>query len=109
LKAVSISAKLVGGVLTIDLALGADFRVPLNANITSMVYQNFPVEPEAKAWTVRMFGDGTNRTVTWHTAVKHNGGTTPTISFTNGKMTTFTQMTEDGGAKIHTWKSGETG
>lgn len=104
-----VTVPIVGGVLTIDLSLGADFRVPLNANISSMVYQNFPVAPEAKAWTVRFFGDGTARTVNWNAAVKHNGGTTPTIATINGKMTTFTQMTEDGGTKIHTWKSGETG
>ena len=101
-----------GGVLTIDLA-GArtDFQVSHTANITSIVYQNFPPAGTMKTWTIRFIGTGTARTVAWPTSAPvtaHNGGTAPTIASTTGKVTTITQYTTDGGTKVHTFKGGET-
>ena len=103
---------IVGGVLTIDLAgPRTDFLVSHTANITSIVYQNFPPVWTMKTWTIRFIGTGTARTVAWPTTAPvtaHNGGTAPTIASTTGKVTTITQYTADGGAKVHTFKGGET-
>ena len=103
---------ITGGVLTIDLA-GArtDFQVSHTANITSIVYQNFPAAGTMKTWTIRFIGTGTARTIAWPTTAPvtaHNGGTAPTIASTTGKVTTITQYTTDGGTKVHTFKGGET-
>lgn len=101
---------ILAGVLTVDLGLArSDYKVTLNSNIGSIVYQNAPTTGTLKSWTLRFVGDGVARTVAWPSAVKHNGGTAPTFNTASGKTTTFVQFTDDAGAKIHTFKSGETG
>lgn len=80
---------LAAGVLTVDLAKGNYFKVPMTSDITSApVFNNAPPAGLAQQVTVEFIGDGTARTVTGlgNAAVKWAGATAvgaqPTFVFT---------------------------
>lgn len=99
---------ITAGVLTLDLAGGKrNFKVTLNANVTSIVFTNIPSGPDEFSWTLRFIGDGTARTVAWPAAVHHNFATTPSVNTTAGAETRFTMVTENGGTLIKNYKAGE--
>jgi hypothetical protein len=104
-----VTVAIAAGVLTLNLAAGSDFKVSLNANITSVVLQNWPAAGTVQAVNVEFFFDGTPRTITWPAACKPAGGTFPTLGSTNGKSSTFTLRSSDGGTKVRVYFAGEAG
>lgn len=89
------------GAITLDLATPANnFKVTLNANITSITVSNWTA---AKSQTVvlRLTQDGTGgRTVTLPAGWKWDGGTAPTVTATLNKTTIVTLYSDDGGTTI---------
>ena len=89
-----------GGTLTLNCALGNVFAVALNANITTLTFSNIPASGTAYAMTLALTADGTERDVTWGSAVKWQNGDEPTLTSTNGKTDLVVLTTWDGGT---TW------
>lgn len=98
----SISA----GTLTLNCAAGNVFAVALNANITTLAFSNVPDSGTAYGCTVEFTADGTQRTITWGSAVKWPGGTGPTMTATNGKVDRVVLTTHNGGT---TWYAANAG
>jgi hypothetical protein len=98
----SISA----GTLTLDCAAGNVFVVALNANITTLSFSNVPATGTAVGITLELVADGTQRTITWGSAVKWPGGTAPTPTATNGKVDRVVLTTHNGGT---TWYASTAG
>jgi len=97
LSTVAISS----GVLTLNLANPAAFKVTLNQNITSVVFQNIP-SGKSVAFTVEFLQDATGRrTITWPSAVRAADGSTPFQPLSNpNARTVMTFVTSDAGATI---------
>jgi hypothetical protein len=89
----SISA----GALTLNCALGNVFVVALNADITTLSFSNVPASGTAFGLTLALVADGTQRTITWGSAVKWPGGAAPTPTATNNKVDLVVLTTWDGG------------
>lgn len=81
-----VTAAIAAGVLTLDLALGNEFDVALNANITSIVLSNVPSASKVCTLTIRFTADGTLRTVTWPASWRFADGLAPTMTATSGKV-----------------------
>lgn len=79
---VSISA----GVLTIDYTAGRVVYVTLNANITSIVLNNWPSSGTFGKLSIRFTADGTGRTIAWPSGTKWDGGVGPTPPSTSGHV-----------------------
>lgn len=94
------SASISSGVLTLDLSLGSEFTVSLNANITSITFSNYPSSTKVTTVTIRFTADGTVRTITWPSSFKWAAAAPPTMTGTNLKVDTITARTYDGGT---TW------
>ncbi|NCC27305.1 MAG: hypothetical protein EOM22_03910 [Gammaproteobacteria bacterium] len=94
------------GTLTLDCAAGNVFEVALNANITSLVFNNVPPSGTAYALTLALTANGTQRTVTWGAAVKWPNSSAPIITATSGKKDLIVMSTWDGGT---TWHAGVAG
>lgn len=79
---------LVAGVLTIDCLKGNYLKVPMTANITSVVFNNAPASGFGEQITVEFIGDGTARTLTFlaQASIKWAGvagaGAAPTFTTT---------------------------
>lgn len=80
-----VAPAIVAGVLTLDLSLGIEFDVSLNANITSIVLTNVPSATKVVTITIRFTADGTARTITWPAAWRWADGLAPTMTATAGK------------------------
>jgi hypothetical protein len=98
---------IAAGVLTLDLTNGNVFEVALNANITTLNFNNPSPTGKACSFTLIFTADGTGRTVAWPGAVKWAGGTTPTLTSTNGKKDIFSFMTVDAGTNWYGFTSGK--
>lgn len=96
-----------GGTLTLNLENGNVFGVSLNANITTLTIQNPPASGTAGSFTLALTADGTARTITWGSAVKWAGGTSPTLTSTNGKIDVFVFFTWDAGLNWYGFVSGQ--
>lgn len=96
----SSSAAISTNTLTLNLANGNHFSVPLNANITTLAFSNIPPSGKAAGVVLAFTADGTLRTITWPASVKWAGGTAPTMTSTNGKVDLVTLYTVDAGT---TW------
>lgn len=92
-----VDAAIVGGVLTLDCALGTYFRVSLNANCTVAIV-NPPADGRALGISIIFTADGTVRAVTWPGSVIFPSAVAPTMTGTAGKRDWVTLVTEDGGA-----------
>jgi hypothetical protein len=88
------------GTLTLNIENGNVFRVSLNANITTLTISNPPASDNAGSFTLIFNADGTARTVTWPSAVKWPGGTSPTLTSTNSRSDVFVFYTNNAGT---TW------
>ena len=88
---------IAAGVLSLDLSLGCEFDVTLNANITSITFSNYPSSTKWTTVTIRFTADGTIRTITWPAAFHWASGTTPSMTGTNAKVDIITARTPDGG------------
>ena len=107
-KEVLSSPTISGGTLTLDIRNGNVFnvslegtsnhaRIPLNANITSMVISTPPNSTFTGNFTLIFTADGSARTVAWATSIIWYNLTSPTLTTTNGKRDIFTFVTYDGG------------
>lgn len=66
-----------GGTLTINLALGTSFVVPLNAAITTLTISNPVTSGEGGSFMIRFTADGTVRAITWPASIKWLGAAAP--------------------------------
>lgn len=78
-----IMAPIVSGVLTINLMRATIHRIPLSANITSIVLLGRRPGRVHNA-LLHFVADGTLRTITWSPII-WPGGAPPTMTSTNGK------------------------
>lgn len=98
----SISA----GALTLNCALGNVFVVALTADITTLSFASVPAAGTAFGLTLELVADGTQRAITWGSAVKWPDGYAPTPTATTGKVDRVVLTTHDGGA---TWYAASAG
>ncbi len=91
---------IVSGVLTIDLSLANHFVVNLNANITTLTITNSatPSGTNVAAFSLRLQGDGTQRTVAWPAVTRWAYGSAPTPTATNGLNDIYDFQTENAGS-----------
>lgn len=104
LKAPAIAA----GVLTIDLATPAGFRIALNQNVTTLSFANVPAG-RVVVFTITWVQDATGgRTVAFPTSVKADGGGAP-VQPAAGANAVMVQSfyTDDGGVTV--WQAGGSG
>jgi hypothetical protein len=94
------------GTLTLNCSLGNVFEVTLNANITTLAFSNVPASGTAYGLTLVLTADGTQRTVTWGSAVIWPSNVAPTLTSTNGKKDLVVLTTWDGGT---TWYAANAG
>jgi hypothetical protein len=102
-NAISISSN----TLTVDWSTGTYFSVSLNANITTVTFNNICSTGTECGVNLLFTGDGTQRTITWPGAVKWPSGTAPTPTSTNGKVDIYAFATHDGGTTIFGFISGQ--
>ncbi len=97
LKAPAIAA----GVLTIDLATPAGFRVALNHNVTSLSFANVPAG-RVIVFTITWVQDATGgRTVAFPASVKADGGGAPVQPAAGANAVTVQSFyTDDGGVTV---------
>lgn len=95
------------GTLTLDCSTGNIFKVSLNANITTLTFSNVPAANSGYGMILSFTADGTARTITWGSAVKWPGGTSPTLTSTNAKVDTFVLMTWDNGTTWYAFTGGQ--
>ena len=88
------------GTLTLNLENGNVFRTTRNANITTLTISNPAATGNACSFTLIFDANGTSYTITWPTAVKWPGGTSPTITTTSGRSDMFVFYTNNAGT---TW------
>lgn len=88
------------GAITLDLSLSNDFKVTLNANITSISISNW-VASKYKSIRLRLTQDGTgSRTVALPAGWKWSHGSAPTITATANKTDIIVLDSDDGGTTI---------
>lgn len=97
LKAPAIDA----GVLTLDLATPAGFRVALNQNVTTLSFANVPAG-RVVVFTITWVQDATGgRTVAFPSSVKADGGGAPVQPAAGANAVTVQSFyTDDGGATV---------
>jgi hypothetical protein len=92
------SPAISAGVLTLNLETSNIFTVSLNANITTFTVSNPPASGSGGSFTIIFTADGTQRTITWGSAVKWANGISPAMTSTSGKIDILSFITTDGGA-----------
>jgi hypothetical protein len=85
------------GVLTVDLSLGCEVIVNLNANITSIVFLNYPTATKVTTVTFWFYGDGAVRTITWPASFHWTDAAAPPMTGTLNKVDMITARTRNGG------------
>lgn len=102
LKAPAIDA----GVLTLDLATPAGFRVALNQNVTSLSFANVPAG-RVVVFTITWVQDATGgRTVAFPASVKGDGGGAPVQPAAGANAVTVQSFyTDDGGVTV--WQAAQ--
>jgi len=101
------SPAISGGTLTLNLANGNVFDVALNASVVSLSITNPPASNNAGSFVLIFTADGTARAVSWGTAVTWSGGTTPTLTSTNGKKDVFGFISLNGGTNWYGFVGGQ--
>ena len=101
------TATIATSVLNIDLSLTNIFLVNLNSNITGVNITNAASSGNAHGFSVIFTADGTQRTITWPTSIKWPGGSSPTMTSTNGKRDVLNFVTTDGGATFLSFIAGQ--
>ncbi|MCY1288429.1 hypothetical protein D9M70_374690 [compost metagenome] len=92
-----LTPAIASGVLTLDLSGPAWFRVTLTANVTSIVFANYPSD-SAPVFALEFVQDGAGgRTVTWPgSVVTDDGGSIQAPATAAGASTIYTLSTVDG-------------
>lgn len=101
------SPAISAGGLTLNLANGNVFNVALNAAITTLTISSPPATNNAGSFVLIFTADGTARAVSWGTAVTWSGGTTPTLTSTNGKKDVFGFISLNGGTNWYGFVGGQ--
>jgi hypothetical protein len=91
------SPAIVSGVLTVNLETSNIFTVALNANITTFTVSNPPADGYGGSFTIIFTADGTQRTITWGSAIKWANGVAPTMSSAPARKDVVSFFTSDGG------------
>lgn len=82
----------------IDCSLATIFPITLSTSITTLTFSNIPATGRVFSMTLFITqAGGGSKTITWPASVKWSGGTTPTLTTTNGKVDVITLVTFDGG------------
>jgi hypothetical protein len=104
---IKATATIISGVVTLDLAAADIFYIKLDANITMWALSNIPASPNAAGWTLKLIGDGTQRSIVYPAAWKPAGNTFPTPTATDGKIDTIVITTDNGGARFEYFNGGQ--
>ena len=97
----------VGGVATIDYALGNVVRLPLTANIATLNFTNLPATGIAANLAVKITQGAGPFSIAWPASVRWAGGTAPTLSAANGAIDWLTFETDNGGTDIDGFTAGQ--
>lgn len=100
------TASISSNTLSLNMASGHIFTCPLNANINTFTITNVPSGVSSSV-TVLFTADGTLRTVTWPTTTLWPGGTSPTMTSTNGKVDIFSLLTVNSGVTWYGFVGGQ--
>ena len=103
---VSSSAAITSNTLTIDLSQGTLFYTNLNATVSTFTITNYQAY-NASSFSLVFTADGTQRAVSWGTAVTWSGGTPPTLTSTNGKKDIFSFITLNSGSNWYGFIGGQ--
>ncbi|MGT2460054.1 carbohydrate-binding protein [Cupriavidus basilensis] len=103
----STAPVIAGGALALNCAVGNQFSVPLNANVTALTFSNVPAAGKSYVMDLEFIADGTARTIAWPASVKWPAGTAPTLTSANGKADVFVLRTRDGGTTWRAFKAGQ--
>lgn len=102
------TVNIAAGVLTIDFNSNANiFDIPLNQNITSIVFNNVPDSNEDAAAILLRFAIQGAYSIDWPSICKHVQGNAPAISEDVGDVCSFT-LIPDSSSRISTYYSGPT-
>lgn len=101
------SPAISAGSLTLNLANGNVFDVALNAAINTLTISSPPATNNAGSFVLIFTADGTARAVSWGTAVTWSGGTTPTLTSTNGKKDVFGFISLNSGTNWYGFVGGQ--
>ena len=96
------SPAISSGTLTLDLSASVNFKVSLNAAITTLTISNVPASSMMAMFTLELTSDGTSRSIAWPT-VTWLSGSAPSVPATNGAKTIIVAYTFDAGT---TWTAG---
>lgn len=93
--------------LTVNVANGTVFKVPLNSNINTFTITGTPaISDSAASFILITTADGTTRSINWG-SIKWVNGTPPTMTSTNGKEDTFVFLTVDAGTNWYGFIAGQ--
>ena len=90
----------------LELSAFSYFLINLNANITTMTFNNPKIAPQITSFVLQLSADGTIRSVTWPVSVRWPGGTAPIITNTVNKVDTYTFFSYDGGISYYGFPAG---
>ena len=90
----------------LELSAFSYFLINLNANITTMTFNNPKIAPQITSFVLQLSADGTIRSVTWPVSVRWPGGTAPVVTNTVDKVDTYTFFSYDGGISYYGFPTG---
>ena len=90
----------------LELSAFSYFLINLNANITTMTFNNPKITPQITSFVLQLSADGTIRSVTWPVSVRWPGGTAPVVTNTVNKVDTYTFFSYDGGISYYGFPTG---
>lgn len=89
-----------GGAFNVDLSAGNMFKITLNATPVDLAFMNPGPSGAMTSFTLIMQQDSVgSRAVNWPSTVLWDGGITPSLTRTPGRMDIFSFMSPDGGRK----------
>ncbi len=89
-----------GAAFSIDLSAANAFKVVINAAVVDMSFINAGPSGSMTSFTLVVQQDSSgSRSITWPTTVLWDGGITPRLTATPGRMDIFSFMSPDGGRK----------
>lgn len=98
---------IIAGILTLDFTLGNIFEVTLNANITSIVINNWPPTGELGKMTLLLKQDGVGGRTVVLSGYRWPGGAVPIMTTTANKTDIFVLMSPDAGTTIYATTAGQ--
>ena len=93
--------------ISIDLSSAQNFSIPLIGSVTSVTLNNPPPGANMFGFTILFTNDGTQRQITWPSAVKWAGNSKPTHTARNNSVDIFSFITKDAGTTYYAFTAGQ--